>query len=103
MKSYLIVPIDENYEMQEAQILRFTYIYEIPADLTHNENIYGTFLAYYKNNSEIAITDEVSSPDVIGLTTGAGPELSIETSTIVEKISEFEELKIKGAKKLIID
>ena len=94
MKSYLIVPIDENYEMQEAQILRFTYIYEIPADLTHNENIYGTFLAYYKNNSEIAITDEVSSPDVIGLTTGAGPELSIETSTNVEKISEFEELKI---------
>lgn len=94
MKSYLIVPVDSNYEMIETEILRFTYVYEIPANLEHNENIYGTFLAYYKNNSEIAITDETSSPDVVGLTTGEGPEVSIETSTDVEKLSEFEELRI---------
>lgn len=94
MKSYLIVPVDSNYEMIETEILRFTYVYEIPANLEHNENIYGTFLAYYKNNSEIAITDETSSPDVVGLTTGEGPEVSIETLTDVEKLSELEELKI---------
>lgn len=99
IKSYLIVPVDENYEMQEAEIIRFTYVYEIPANLEHNEDIYGTFLAYYKNNSEIAVTDETSSPDKVGLTTGEGPELSIETKTNVEKISEFEELKISATVK----
>ncbi len=94
MKSYLIVPVDSDYQMIETEILRFTYVYEIPANLEHNENIYGTFLAYYKNNSEIAITDETSTPDIVGLTTGEGPEVNIETSTDVEKLSEFEELKI---------
>lgn len=95
IKSYLIVPQDENYEMQETAILRFTYQYEIPANLTHNENIYGTFLAYYTNNSEIAETDEKASPDKIGLTTGEGPELNLEVSLDKETVKELEEVKAK--------
>ena len=95
IKSYLIVPQDENYEMQETAILRFTYQYEIPANLTHNENIYGTFLAYYTNNSEIAKTDEKATPDTIGLTTGEGPELNLEVSLDKEKVKELEEVKAK--------
>lgn len=95
IKSYLIVPQDENYEMQETEILRFTYQYEIPANLTHNENIYGTFLAYYTNNSEIAKTDEKATPDKIGLTTGEGPELNLEVSLDKETVKELEEVKAK--------
>ena len=94
IKSYLIVPVDENYEMESTDILRFTYTYEIPANLTHNEDIYGTFLAYYTNNSEVATTDEEAVPDKGGLTTGAGPELSIETSVSRDKMKEQEEVQV---------
>ena len=94
VKSYLIVPVDPNYEMQKAEILRFTYEYEIPANLEHNHEIYGTFLAYYTNNAEEAITEETAKPDIIGLTTGEGPELTLEVSTNVSEIRETEELKI---------
>jgi uncharacterized repeat protein (TIGR01451 family) len=94
VKSYLIVPVDENYEMQESEILRFTYEYEIPANLAHNEDIYGTFLAYYTNNSEVATTDETSTPDLVGLTTGEGPEVAIEVSSNKTEIKEYEELQV---------
>ena len=94
IKSYLIVPTDSNYEMQEAEILRFTYQYEIPANLPHNEDFYGTFLTYYTNNSEIAVTDEVSVPDRVGLTTGEGPELSLVVSGNRESVKEQEEMKV---------
>ena len=106
MKSYLIIPEDENYEMKETEILRFTYEYEIPGDLNHNENIYGTFLAYYTNNSEVAVTDETSKPDLIGLTTGEGPELEVEISSDKESAKEAEELlvnvKIKNTGKEVV-
>lgn len=94
IKSYLIVPVEENYVMNETEILRFTYNFEIPANLTHNEKIYGTFLTYYTNNAEIATTDEKTVPDKVGLTTGAGPELIVETSVSREKMKEFEEVQV---------
>lgn len=94
VKSYLIIPADADYEMEKAEILRFTYEYEIPANLEHNQEIYGTFLIYYTNNSEESVSDETSKPDTVGLITGEGPELGLKVSTNVNKIKEFEELKI---------
>lgn len=94
MKSYLIVPQDSNYEMQDTEILRFTYEYEIPANLPHNENIYGTFQAYFTNNSEVATTDETTTPDKVGLTTGEGPELSVNIDTDRNTVKEDEEMRI---------
>lgn len=95
VKSYLIVPQDTNYEMKEAEILRFTYQYEVPANLTHNERIYGTFATYYKNTSKVAVTDEVESPDKVGLITGEGPEVEAEVSLNKDKVKEYEELEAK--------
>ena len=96
IKSYLIVPNDENYEMQIAEVLRFTYDYEIPADLKLNESIYGTFLAYYTNHTDVATVDEKTVADKIGLTTGEGPELSVKLSSDVKtSIKEYEEMTYK--------
>ena len=95
IKSYLIVPVNEEYEMKETEILRFTYQYEIPANLSHNEDIYGTFLAYFTNNSEVATTEETSSPDLIGLTTGEGPELEIKAEANRTTVKEYEELHVR--------
>ena len=94
IKSYLIVPVEENYEMQDTEILRFTYQYEIPANLSHNENFYGTFLAYYTNNSEVAVTEEQATPDKVGLTTGEGPEMSLVMSVDKNAVKEGEELEV---------
>lgn len=94
MKSYLLVLQDENYVMEDTEILRFTYEYEIPGNLSHNENIYGTFLAYFTNNSAVATTDETTTPDKVGLTTGEGPELALNVDTDRNKIKENEEMRI---------
>ena len=94
IKSYLIVPQEENYEMKETEILRFTYQYEIPANLPHNEDFYGTFVAYYTNNSELAVMDEQSAPDKVGLTTGEGPELNLTVSGNRDSVREHEELTV---------
>ena len=93
VKSYLIVPVDSNYVMNETDILRFTYQYEIPGNLPHNEKIYGTFETYYTNHTEIATVDESSSPDKVGLTTGKGPELTIAMTTDRNLVREFEEIE----------
>lgn len=96
IKSYLIVPTDSNYEMLASEVLRFTYEYKIPADLKLNESIYGTFLAYYKNHTDVATVEEESKADKIGLSTGEGPELSIKLSSDVEtSIKEYEEMTYK--------
>lgn len=93
IKSYLIVPNDANYQMEAKQVLKFNYVYEIPENLAHNEAIYGTFLAYYTNQSEVATTDETAKPDLVGLTTGAGPELELNAKTDSKQVKELDEFK----------
>lgn len=93
VKSYLIVPNDADYKMEAKQVLKFTYEYQIPENLEHNENIYGTFLAYYTNNTEVATTNETSKPDLVGLTTGAGPELDLKITSDTKNVKELEEFK----------
>lgn len=94
VKSYLIVPEATDYIMNSAETLRFTYEYEIPGNLEHNTDIYGTFLAYYTNNTEIATVKETSTADKVGLTTGEGPQVDISLKSNLEKVKEFEELKL---------
>lgn len=93
MKSYLIVPNDANYQMEVAQVLKFNYVYQIPENLEHNENIYGTFIAYYTNNIEGETVHEIAKPDLVGLTTGAGPELDFSVKTDAKEVKALEEFE----------
>lgn len=94
IKSYLIVPNDPNYVLNVAQKLRFVYEFTIPENLPHNEDVYGTFGTYYTNNTDVATVDEFSVADLVGLSTGVGPELSIESTVDSNTINEFEEFKM---------
>ena len=94
-KSYLIIPADENYLMEENTVLKFTYEFEIPENLSHNESIYGTFMAYYTNIIGETISREQSIPDLVGLTTGAGPEVKLELNTNRDRIKELGELRVE--------
>ena len=99
VKSYLIVPEDSNYVMDVASKLRFTYTFEIPANLEHNEEIYGTFATYYTNNTDVATLNETSVADFVGLTTGDGPKFDYETKVNKTSVNEFETFEIEVAVK----
>ena len=94
IKSYLIV-CDENYEMNPGDVLEFNYQYRIPANLEHNEELYGSFATYYTNVTDVANQASVSKADKVGLVTGQGPQLSLETSVNIgtEDVHEYEYIK----------
>ncbi len=94
VKSFLIVPVNSDYRMQPASKLRFTYEYEIPGNLEHNVEIYGTFATYYTNHTEVADIDDVSKADLVGLITGEGPQFDFETVVNKDRLTEYEELEI---------
>jgi len=94
VKSYLIVPNDEAYQMENAQKVRFSYSYQIPGNLEHNQEIYGTFATYFTNNTAVATFNDVSVADLIGLETGVGPQLSIKTELGNSELKEYEQLEL---------
>ncbi len=69
IKSYLIIPEDISYEMQVSETIKFIYEFNIPDNLEANNSLCGIFVTYYKNNSELAETDEISRADIVYLTT----------------------------------
>lgn len=92
IKSYLIIPND--YEMKPGEVLRYSYQFRIPENLEHNANIYGSFETIYDNLDEVATVKEVSAPDIIGLTTGVGPQISTTiSSNIKDSVKEYEKIK----------
>ena len=78
IKSYLIVI--EGYDVQPGEGLNFSYDLEIPANISYNNNILTNYATYYIEKSEEANREEISEADVIGITTGKGPDLKIEQS-----------------------
>ena len=93
VKSFLIVPEDENYELDVSKILKFSYEFNIPDNLEYNNDCYGTFATYYKTNEDDQ--SEVSIPDKIYLTTGIKQELELETRIDSgQTIAESEEFTI---------
>ena len=94
IKSYLIVPVNVDYQMNKSDIIRFTYKFEIPGNLSHNEEFLGTFATYYTNNTDVAVLEEISVADFVSLSTGAGPELEMDTTVSSTEINEFGELTV---------
>lgn len=94
IKSYLIIPEDENYELDVSKVLKFSYEFLIPENLEFNNNFCGYFGTYYKNNKDDS-QYRVAESDQTILTTGNNPELVLETKIDSgQTISEKEELTI---------
>ena len=74
IKSYLIVLKD--YQMKNGETIDFTYDFEIPANLEYGNSLYGSFEAFFTNNTDVGKEQEKASADVVGLSTGDGPKLS---------------------------
>ncbi len=80
-KSYLIVM--NGYEMNAGGTLKFSYDVEIPANLTHNNDVYEMYKVYYNNNSTIGTISESKNSAIVGMTTGKGAILTAELSAVL--------------------
>lgn len=93
IKSYLIVV---NGKLKAGEVLRYTYDFEIPANLPYETSMAGSFGAYYNNNTDVAVVYESSSADIVGLTTEAGPKMEAKLSVDVgdgTEVLSFKRLK----------
>lgn len=95
VKSFLIVPKSNDYKMEVSSKLRFSYDFEIPANLEHSEEIYGIFGTYYTNATDIATLNETSIADIVGLVTSEGPRFDYNIKVNNASINEFEMLEIE--------
>lgn len=99
IKSYMIVL--NGYKFKTGDTLSFKYTVEIPEMLERNENAFGTFAVYYEREIEEEIeTFTARSSNMgmqegakVGITTGEGPNLSVELNADVENNADVAERK----------
>ena len=90
IKSYLIVL--NNYVMPQATAFDMAYNVQVPANLSHNENAFGTYTVYYEEEeSNQTISKETMAPTV-GVSTGKGPELKAEIYANVGSTASTEDI-----------
>lgn len=77
VKSYLIVPTGA---VEAGTVFKFNYVFQIPANLPYEVELYGSFGAFYNNHSDVAVMYENSSADLVGLVTEVGPKLEASMS-----------------------
>lgn len=83
VKSYLIVT--NNYVMNTADSITFTYNALIPENLQHNQSAYETYAVYFTNNLATGIIQDKQETAKVGVTTGKGPVLEAEITSNVEE------------------
>ncbi len=97
VRAFLIVAND--YQMQAGELISFSYNLEVPEKMSYNNNIYSDFVSYYTENSKEASLKQESKADVVGITTGKGPDLKIEQEVSGAdengKVKEYGILKYK--------
>ncbi len=93
VKSYLIVV---NQPVKIGDMLTFDYDFEIPANLTNNLDLVGTFGSYYTGTKTVG----VGEPDKVVLTTGDAPVLKVETISNIDETSAVEGQRIKYTVKI---
>lgn len=85
-QSYMIVTDD--YEMKSGEVLETAYNVEIPANLSANNSAYEMYQVSYTNLSSIGEIQETKTSPIVGVTTGAGPELSVELTSKTQTARE---------------
>lgn len=87
VKSYLIVT--NNYVMNTADTINFTYNALIPENLQHNQSAYETYAVYFTNNLETGMVQDKQESAKVGVTTGKGPVLEAQITSNVKENEEI--------------
>lgn len=80
VKSFLIVPTET---VENGEILKFSYNFQVPENLPYDAKIFGNFGAFYNNHLSYETMYESSKADLVGLVTDAGPKLEASLSVDV--------------------
>lgn len=88
IKSFLIVP---DNTIEPGYTFKYTYEFIIPDNLPYEAKMYGSFGAFYNNHSDVAITYESSSADLVGVVTKSGPKIEATLSVDVGDGAEVKE------------
>ena len=81
IKSYLIAL--NNYVMPQATSFDMSYNVQVPENLPHNENAFGTYTVYYDEDEETQTIAKEAIAPTVGVSTGKGPELTANISSNV--------------------
>ncbi len=82
VKSYLIAIAGE---VSSNTQITFSYEVNMPANLGYNNSTYTVYKVYYDNKTQGATIGETQTAGVIGITTGAGPELEVQLTSNIEQ------------------
>ena len=96
-KSYMIVL--QNKQLQTGDMIEFSYNIEIPANISYNNNTYQMYKVNYTNVSNVGELAESKTSSIICLTTGQGPELSVEIKSTADVVREGQIVKMKATVK----
>ena len=92
VKSYLIAITGE---VAKGAELGFNYKVELPANLSYDNKTYTTYKVYYDNKMENATLGETKLAGIIGLTTGAKPDITVEVKSSIDTVREGQIVKMK--------
>ena len=96
-KSYMIVL--PNKQLQTGDMIEFSYNIEIPANISYNNSTYQMYKVSYTNVSDVGELAESKTSSIICLTTGQGPELSVELKSTADVVREGQIVKMKATVK----
>lgn len=115
VKSFMVVL--DGYTFKTGEILGFSYMAEIPANLERRQNTFGTFAMYFEkleNPEEVTIKNpsgsgyarvnsiQTVSATSVGLSTGTGPDLTVELKSDLDtsqKITTRKQIKFTASVK----
>lgn len=90
IKSYLIVL--NNYVMPQATSFDMSYNVQVPENLSHNENAFGTYTVYYEEDENAQTIAKETIAPTVGVSTGKGPELKADISSNVGTTASTEDI-----------
>ena len=90
IKSYLIVL--DNYVMPQATSFDMSYNVQVPENLDHNENAFGTYTVYYEEDGNSQIISKSTIAPTVGVSTGKGPELNAEVTSNVQSTASTQDI-----------
>ena len=96
-QSYMIVMND--YEMKAGETIEISYDVEIPEKVSYNNNVNELYKVYYTNMSSIGEFVESKTSPIVTLSTGEGPDLTVELSTTTNTVREEQIVRITATVK----
>lgn len=90
VRSYLVELKD--YTMPQATSFDMAYKVQVPGNLNHNENAFGTYTVFYDDVEGDQVIPQKTIAPTVGVSTGKGPELNAEITANAENTASTQDV-----------